>query len=576
MFWIHASNTTRFEQGDTHIAEKAMLPGRDDPQANTLQLVSDWLSDEANGQWLLVLDNVDDDDIFFSVDDDIGGSIRQGKTKARQQPLEVFLPQSPNGTILITSRNSIAARNLVGDYGSIVEVEPMAEAEALELLQTRVPLDEASRKDASALVQALEYIPLAISHAAAYIRSRPRMTISIYLRLFQETRANQASLLDNDDAKDLRRDYSIRHPVITTWQMTFDQLRRTRPAAADLLALLSMFDRQGIPECLLHRDDDQLQFEDAIAPLRSFSLVKQQAKERSFEMHRLVQLSTRKWLELNHGTVGEKMGLYLLDRGESAVAEVMFRSSVEARERTLGKEHPDTIRGVHQLALALRLHGKYEEAEHMHRQVVESQKTVLRKGHPHAIAAMSNLVVVLNCQRKYEEAEQMARQVLEISRESLGEEHRHTITCADTLALVLINRGKWEEAGHICQQVVEGYTIALGEEHQETLRSFNSLAIVLYHRGRYEEAEHMHQRALEGREKVLGKEHPDTLYSIYNLACFYNQLEHYDTASELYQKACDGFERVLGTQHPTTIECRNSFSKMVEKIGGSTGLDFVQ
>jgi len=122
VFWIHASNTTRFEQGYTHIAEKVMLPGRDDPQANILQLVSDWLSDEANGQWLLVVDNVDDDDIFFSVDDDIGGSIRQGKTKARQQPLEVFLPQSPNGTILITSRNSIAARNLVGDYGSIVEV----------------------------------------------------------------------------------------------------------------------------------------------------------------------------------------------------------------------------------------------------------------------------------------------------------------------------------------------------------------------------------------------------------------------------------------------------------------------
>ncbi len=362
----------------------------------------------------------------------------------------------------------------------------MAEPEALELLQTRVPLDEASRKDASALVRVLEYIPLAISHAAAYIQSRPRMAISLYLRLFQESTANQASLLNNNDAKDLRRDYSIRHPVITTWQMTFDQLRRTRPAAADLLALLSMFDRQGIPECLLHGDDDQLQFEDAIAPLMSFSLVKQQAKERSFEMHRLVQLSTRKWLELNkelqkwisealrtmakvlplwqyetrsdcqallphskevlayspideadilnHGTVGEKTGLYLLDRGESAVAEQMFRSSViDARERTLGKEHPDTIRGVHQLALALRLHGKYEEAESMHRQVVESHKMVLRKGHPHAIAAISNLVVVLNCQRKYEEAEQMAREVLEISRKSLGEEHRHTITCADTL-----------------------------------------------------------------------------------------------------------------------------------------------
>lgn len=622
VFWIHASNVTRFQQGFTNIAEKAGLPGRDDPQVNTLQLVSNWLSDEANGQWLLILDNVDDD-MFFCLDDEVTGSIQQGKTKTQQQPLETFLPQSPNGTILITSRNSTAARNLVGHDGSIVEVEPMAEPEALELLETRVPLDEASRKDASALVQVLEYIPLAITHAAAYIRTRPRMTISIYLQLFQEGKASQANLLNNHDTKDLRRDYSIRHPVITTWQMTFDQLRRTAPAAADLLALLSTFDRQGIPEFLLHGDEDQLQFEDAIAPLMSFSLVKQQAKERSFEMHRLVQLSTRKWLEsnrelqkwisealktmvkmfptadyeswsdcqallphskevlaynpideqdiLNHGVIGERTGSYLVHRGEYAVGELMLRGSLEASERTLGKEHPNTVGCVHNLAWALRRCGKYEEAEHMHRRVVESHKMILEKDHPDALVAVSNLVVVLNYQGKYEEAEQMARQVLEISEKALGEEHPTSITAANNLALTLNNQGKHEESGHIFRRVVEGNEIVLGEEHPETLLSVSNLASVLCILGKYVEAEHMQRRALKGREKVFGNEHPDTLESVYHLAFLHHQWGHYDTASELYKKACDAFKKVLGPQHPTTIACRNSFSKMVEETGGSTG-----
>ena len=60
-----------------------------------------------------------------------------------------------------------------------------------------------------------------------------------------------------------------------------------------------MFDRQGIPEYLLYDNTNQLQFEDAIAPLISFALIRAQVGQQSFEMHSLVQLSTRKWLEQN-------------------------------------------------------------------------------------------------------------------------------------------------------------------------------------------------------------------------------------------------------------------------------------
>jgi hypothetical protein len=90
----------------------------------------------------MILDNVDDDGIFF-------GDNQDGK------PLESFLPQAAHGTILITSRNNIAAANLISGHGDVVQVEPMGEDEALALLHTRVPFNEASRGDAKALVHAL-------------------------------------------------------------------------------------------------------------------------------------------------------------------------------------------------------------------------------------------------------------------------------------------------------------------------------------------------------------------------------------------------------------------------------------
>ena len=65
VFWVHASTRARFEEAYRDIADRLQLPGRSDPKANVLRLVSDWLRDEANGQWVMVLDNVDDVEMFF-------------------------------------------------------------------------------------------------------------------------------------------------------------------------------------------------------------------------------------------------------------------------------------------------------------------------------------------------------------------------------------------------------------------------------------------------------------------------------------------------------------------------------
>ena len=41
------------------------LPGRNQPEANIAQLVHDWLSNEWNGKWIMILDGADDSDVFY-------------------------------------------------------------------------------------------------------------------------------------------------------------------------------------------------------------------------------------------------------------------------------------------------------------------------------------------------------------------------------------------------------------------------------------------------------------------------------------------------------------------------------
>ncbi|KAJ5262212.1 hypothetical protein N7524_007517 [Penicillium chrysogenum] len=300
VFWIHASNTARLEQGYQQIATVAEIPGRDDPKINILQLVYQWLCDARNGRWLVVLDNADDDGIFFS-----------DNTFNERGPLVSFLPQAAHGSMLITSRNGLAARNLVGSESHVIRVQPMNEAESLSLLRARIPAPQSGESGESggnerALVQALECIPLAITQAAAYIANRlPLVTVTEYLRLFHESESKRTRLLQNEDSADLRRDPSIRYAVITTWQLSFEQIRQERPTATDLLALMSMFDRQGIPEDLVRdHNQDILDFHDALAPLLSYSLIRLEINERLFDMHRLVQLSVRAWLDMHQQLYG--------------------------------------------------------------------------------------------------------------------------------------------------------------------------------------------------------------------------------------------------------------------------------
>ncbi|KAH8698443.1 putative kinesin [Talaromyces proteolyticus] len=607
VFWIHASSTTKFEKGYRNIATVAKIPGHNDSKADTLHLVKTWLSDEKNGSWLMVLDNADDTDTFFNTSD--------------ENMLVDYLPHVSHGSILITSRYQVAARNLVGPYGQVIPVESMSTHDAMTLLRTRINVSQPC-EELRLLVKALECIPLAITQAGAYISNRsPRMTVSNYIELFQYSETNQQHLLSYDDAYDLRRDQSIRHPVITTWQISFNQIQRICPKATDLLALMSMFDRQGIPEDIVSQGMDELEFEDTIALLVSFSLIRVEIGRRFFEMHRLVQLSIRQWLkkrgqdrrfiqeslqimkeefpsgdyktwescrmllphlkevmclteeldddenQLNRSSIADRYGWYLYLRGKYKEAEIIHRQALGARVNVLGAEHIDTLASLNQLGLVISRQGKLKEAAIIHQHVLAGRKTILGIEHPDTLTCISFLGSVFSRQGKYKEAESMQRQVLCGREKVLGAEHPDTLIVASILGSVMSKQGMFEEAAIMHRQALAGREKALGAEHPDTLSSINHLGSVLRALGRYEEAVMMHQQALTGRKKVLGVEHPNTLACINNLGLVLEKQGKYEEAESMHQYALLVRENHLGAEHPNTLASVNNLGLVLEKQG---------
>jgi hypothetical protein len=301
VFWVHASSQARFEAEYKLIADRLQLPGRSDPKANVLRLVSDWLRNEANGGWFMIVDNADNVETFYP----------WGKSTAdasAQASLATYLPQSRHGAILVTSRSKDAAARLVGGYNRIKEVLVMDESEGLQLFRNKLqhpPCEESVLK----LLKELNCIPLAIIQAVAYINRRSRMTVAGYLDEFQRNTKKRETLL-KWDADELRRDDSASNSVVTTWQMSFEQITQERESAAHLLSLISFFNPHGIPESTLRRyskeaaeaadlhaeQDADDAFEEDLDTLQAYSLVSVTADNETGEMHALVQFCTRVWL----------------------------------------------------------------------------------------------------------------------------------------------------------------------------------------------------------------------------------------------------------------------------------------
>ena len=160
IFWVHASTFERFDQAYRDIARRLDLPGWDDPKTNTLQVVSDWLTNDDHPYWLIVLDNADDADIFFNPRKETseGTAIKQSIL-----PLCMYLPQTSKGSILVTSRNRQAAFRLTNRSKHVIDILSMKEEDTKILLRKRLPDDKLSEDDTIVFIKTLERLPFTIT-----------------------------------------------------------------------------------------------------------------------------------------------------------------------------------------------------------------------------------------------------------------------------------------------------------------------------------------------------------------------------------------------------------------------------
>jgi len=306
IFWVHASNAQRFRQAFTEIAEICRIPGYyEDPTADVLLLVKRWLESEASGQWLMIMDNADDAELFYPSGP---GTKNRGSAPnpSGEENVGDYLPNCAHGAILITTGDREVGIDLTESSG--IEVQKMTPDESLKLLRKRLK-DESRSSDGDlrSLAIRLGCLPFTLVQAAAYIQ-RNRMRIGELLSYLNEEGSQGGHALKRvlgEEVNTHGRDPTASKETVEMFQRSFKHIQHRNPFAADLLSLMSLFDRQDIPRDLLsiyskkrreYRRGGEVALRGALGVLMQWGHI-QEDQDREYDVHRIEQALTQAWLE---------------------------------------------------------------------------------------------------------------------------------------------------------------------------------------------------------------------------------------------------------------------------------------
>jgi len=516
-FWVNAESEEAIIASFVTIAD--LLPSltahNETDQRKLAEAVKRWL-EQCKQCWLLILDNADDVAL-----------------------VRYYIPHQGNGSILLTTR-----ANAVGSLATSVEVETMGFLEGTQLLLRRAQrFEHASDEEinqAGNIVVALDHFPLALDQAGAYIEET-QCSLVDYLDLYRTHR--QALLAQR---RMPATDYP--HSVATTWLLSFQKVQQANPAAAELLHLCSFLAPDRIPEELL-RDGaaywpaslqqgtaDPFMFQQLIAELLKFSLVKRLVEDHVLSIHRLVQTVQRDRMELE-----------------------TQRQWAERAVRAINAVFPDNPHDMAVWSQCLRYLDQaqacYALIEHYGLAFVEAASVLSRTG------------LYLDDHALYAIAEPLLKRALQIKERQLGASHPATASSLNNLAELYRAQGKYGEAEPLYQRALAIYEQQLGAAHPDTAGSLNNLAELYMTQGQYGEAEPLYQRALLICEQELGATHPDTASSLNNLAFLYITQRKYGEAEPLLKRVLAICEQSLGPEHPDTQSMRQRYVSLQQVMG---------
>ena len=552
--WIAAASEEAILTSFAALAE--LLPGvasaGETESRKLVAAVIRWL-EQCSQPWLLIVDNADD--------------------LSLAQP---YLPLQGNGSVLLTTRASAS-----GWLAPSLEVDAMGVLEGVELLLRRAQrfahASDDEINEATNLVVALAQFPLALDQAGAYIEETG-CGVADYLHLYQ---VHRRTLLGRRG----RQARGYPNSVATTWELSFQHVKATNPAAADLLRLCAFLAPDAIPEELLTGGApqwppalqqavvDPFTFNQMLEALLAFSLIKRLAEHRLLSIHRLVQVVQQDSLSVEEQR-------QWVERLVRAVNAVFPREPQEVGSWPLCQRFLDQVQACDTLIQEQRLRlseaadlfdragsylyarGLYALAEPLYRRALSMREQLVGEAHPTSVQTLAHLASLYFRQGEFAAAEAHYQRALLIAEQLRESEQPLLVEVLRGLAGVYVDQGKYAQAEPLYQRALHLWEQLVESEQVRLFTVLTGLAFALAQQGKYAQAELLSQRALRFLERHLGPEHPLVATALLGLAQIRTLKEENAQVEPLNLRALRIREQYYGPEHQQVASALHALARL--------------
>ncbi|MEU6375879.1 tetratricopeptide repeat protein [Streptomyces sp. NPDC046909] len=576
--WVNAADMAQVVTGYAAAALGVQADGaRGEDAESDARAFKRWLASTSRS-WLVVLDDVAD----------------------RESIKRWWPPSSSNGDgrVLATSRRRDALMS--GGGRAVVDVGTYAPDEAIAYLRHRFTDTDMSRlldAQATDLLRELGHLPLALSHAAAYMINED-VPCASYLQLFTDRRSRLEAMLPPEaDTEGYGR------PVAAALLLALDAVRRRDPVgvAAPALCLTAHLDPVGHPLSLwadaavtgylsAHRSmpsgpADTLapalvtaeQARSVLQLLHHYSLITFGSRDgaRAVSMHALTARAARENAPANLVTAAVPAAADALAAiwPESDHTDWDLAAVLRANTVTLAAVSGDLLwqRDGHSVlgraGASLLGAGLYSAAVSYFERLAADAERLLGGEHAETLEARSALATAYRMAGRLEEAISGGEWAAADAERLLGDDHPTTVRAYANLASSYALAGRTVEAIAIGSRVVTEHERLRDQDAPATVLARSNLAGYYSQAGRTAEAIAIGSRVVTDRERLGDQDALATVLARSNLAAYYLQAGRTAEAIALGERVVADRERILEPDHPDTLASRSILAGSYAEAG---------
>jgi eukaryotic-like serine/threonine-protein kinase len=271
-----------------------------------------------------------------------------------------------------------------------------------------------------------------------------------------------------------------------------------------------------------------------------------------------------------HARLLEALGQTYYGLGQYHKASDTLEKADAMNEKVYGRDHPETLIGRGNLAIAYASIDKPAEAIAMEKDLLPRFESAFGPDDPKTLTIRADLATAYQSAGRFNEAIALAEKTLKPLEAAMGPAGRTPLKLRATLAMAYRSAGRVADAIAMYQSTLKIREATLGPDNVDTLDMRTNLALVYVEVGRTENAVTILQDTLARMRSTLGPDHPLTLTTCGSLGQALSTLERPAEAIPILEETLRRFESTLGQRHAKTLVTRASLGEAYRDVGRYT------